>query len=312
MKLTVFALAAFATPFANAAPVDLHMLVDRQTRAKELIQPELYPVLQRYTRFASASLATFVYGLGTCQSPPFSSKLVRKVSSNIVIDTQVAVFQNDAAKEFIVSFPGTSSIQDFVTDFNFFFLPFDTAPGCNGCQVHGGVLKGWRSVQVGLTKALAELRAEQPTYSTIIVGHSLGGGLASLAYTDFKANNIPVKAVYTMGALRIGNQQYVDYTDKLSGASDTQLGELIRITHHTDGVPGLPTTSMGFVHTRTEIYELDTALIFGTQDAAVTFRCYGQEAPDCSKGSAIGFINQDHLVYTGISMITPEQCYSTD
>ena len=275
------------------------------------VQPELFPVLQRYTRFAVASLATFVYGLGTCQSPPFSSKLVRKVK-NIVSDTQVAVFQDGAAKEFIVSFPGSSSIQDFGTDFNFFFMPFDTAPGCNGCQVHGGVLKGWRSVQDDLTKALAELGAEQPTYSTIIVGHSLGGGLASIAYTDLKANNVPIKAAYTMGSLRVGNQQYADYTDKLSGASDSQLGHLIRITHGIDGVPGLPTEAMGFVHTRTEIYELDTALVGGTQAASVTFRCYGQEAADCNKGSATGFINQDHLVYTGISMATPEQCYSTD
>jgi hypothetical protein len=65
---------------------------------------------------------------------------------------------------------------------------------------------------------------------------------------------------------------------------------------------------MGFVHTRTEIYELDTALVGGTQSAATTFRCYGQEAPDCNKGTAVGFINQDHLVYTGIDMTTPEQC----
>ena len=271
------------------------------------VQPELYPVLQRYTRYAVASLATFVYGFGTCKSPPFGSKLVRTVN-NILSDTQVAVFQDDAAKEFIVSFPGTSSVQDFGTDFNFFFMPFDTAPGCTGCQVHGGVLNGWRSVQEDLTTALAELRAEKPSYSTIIVGHSLGGGLASIAYTDLKSNGVPVKAAYTMGSLRVGNQQYADFTDKLSGASDSQLGSLIRITHHIDGVPGLPLTPMGFVHTRTEIYELDTKPIGGTQSAATTFRCYGQEAPDCNKGTAVGFINQDHLVYTEINMTDGAQC----
>jgi hypothetical protein len=161
-----------------------------------------------------------------------------------------------------------------------------------------------------LTRALAELRVQHPDYSTVIVGHSLGGGLASIAYTDLKANNIPVKAAYTMGSLRVGDQAYADFTDKLSGASDTQLGSLIRITHHIDGVPGLPLTPMGFVHTRTEIYELDNAA--KTQTAETTYRCFGQEAPDCNRGTAVGFINQDHLVYTGISMTTGEQCSSVD
>jgi hypothetical protein len=201
-------------------------------------------------------------------------------------------------------------VQDFGTDFNFFFMPFTSAPGCNGCQVHGGVLIGWRSVQLQLTQALAELKAQHPAYSTIIVGHSLGGGLASVAYTDLKANNIPIKAAYTMGSLRVGNQAYADFTDKLSGASDTALGSLIRTTHRIDGVPGLPLNPMGFVHTRTEIYELDNAA--GTQSADKTYRCFGQEAPDCNKGTAIGFINQDHLVYTGVSMTTGEQCSSVN
>jgi alpha-beta hydrolase superfamily lysophospholipase len=92
------------------------------------------------------------------------------------------------------------------------------------------VLLGWRSVQDQLTQALAELRTQHPDYSTIIVGHSLGGGLASILYTDLKANGIPIKAVYTMGSLRVGNQAYADFIDKLSGASDTALGNLIRIT----------------------------------------------------------------------------------
>ncbi|KAI4682970.1 uncharacterized protein J4E84_006872 [Alternaria hordeiaustralica] len=308
MKLSTFAVAALAAPFVEAAPTDIRELANRQTKPKELIQPEFYPVLQRYTRYAVASLATFVYGFGTCKSPPFGSKLVRKVVSDIVNDTQVAVFQDDAAKEFIVSFAGSSSLQDFGTDFNFFFMPFDSAPGCTGCQVHGGVLKGWRSVQAGVIQALAELRAEKPSYSTIITGHSLGGGLASIAYTDLKANGVPIKIAYTMGSLRVGNQQYADYTDKLSGASDTQLGTLIRITHRIDGVPGLPLTPMGFVHTRTEIYEQDTAPILGTQSAGTTYRCFGQEAPDCNKGTATGFINQDHLVYTEINMTDGAQC----
>src|SRR5690349_4691435 len=105
-----------------------------------IVPSSSYPTLQRYTKFAVASLATFVYGFGSCKKPPFKSTLVKKYS-NILTSTQVAIFQDDAAGEFIVSFPGSSSPQDFGTDINAVAITF-TAPGCSGCKVHSGVLMG--------------------------------------------------------------------------------------------------------------------------------------------------------------------------
>ncbi|KAF1940374.1 alpha/beta-hydrolase [Clathrospora elynae] len=246
MKVTTFVLAVLAAPFAHTAPTEL---LGRQTKARQLIEPELFPVLQRYTKFAVASLATFVYGHGTCKSPPFKSRLVLTVS-NTTTNTQFAVFQNDAAKEFIVSFPGSDSLMDAVTNINFPLIPLTSAPGHYGCQVNEGVLLSWRSVQGQLITALAELRSQHYDYSTIA------------------ANNVPIKAAYTMGSLRVGNQQYADFTNNLSGASDTQIDNFIRITHSIDGVPVLPPNSIGFEHTRTEIYELENAAL--TQTAATT------------------------------------------
>ncbi|XP_014553266.1 hypothetical protein COCVIDRAFT_18804 [Bipolaris victoriae FI3] len=311
MKLPVIVLAALTAPVTQAAPTPASELTTRQTRSRELIQPELWPVLQRYTRFAVASLSAFTYNQGKCPSPPFHSVLVRTINS-IVTSTQVAVFQDSAAKELIVSFPGSASVQDFITDFAYFLKPFTSAPGCTDCQVHGGLLQAWRSVQPNLTAALAELNVQLPGYKTIIVGHSLGGGLASLAYTDLRANNVPIAKAYTLGSLRVGNPAYADFTDQLAGADENNLGELLRITHGVDGVPNLPFQPMGFQHTRTEIYEEDTQPVGGTQSPQTTFRCFGQEASDCIRGKAVGFINQDHLVYTGISMSGPEQCNSQD
>jgi hypothetical protein len=112
-----------------------------------------------------------------------------------------------------------------------------------------------------------------------------------------------------MGQPRVGNPAYASFIDSLSGASDTALGSFIRITHATDGVPGLPTQDMGFRHSRTEIYELDNAA--GTQSPETTFRCFGQEAGDCNRGTAMGFINQDHLVYTGVQMTNGDTCQSS-
>lgn len=269
------------------------------------VDPALYPVLQRYTRFAVASLATFTFTLGTCPSPPFRSSL-EKTIKNLVTDTQAAIFKDDAAKELIVSFPGTASVQDFITDFSFVPLSQATAPGCAGCRVHGGFYVAWRSIADEVTAALADLRARNLGYSTTITGHSLGGALATLAYTDLKASGVPVRTAYTMGAPRVGNSAYANFIDAISGASSSALGSHIRITHNTDGVPGLPTQAMGFQHSSSEIFQLDNAA--GTQSAETTFRCFGQEAADCSRGSAQGFINGDHLVYTGVNMASGAEC----
>ncbi|KAF2853272.1 alpha/beta-hydrolase [Plenodomus tracheiphilus IPT5] len=283
-------------------------LVERQTRPRELIEPSLFPVLQRYTKFAVASLATFTFNLGACPRPPFGSKLVKTIN-NILTDTQVAVFQDDTAKEYIVSFPGSSSVQDAVTDINYFLMPFTTAPGCNACQVHNDLLIGWRSVQQQFTTALADLQTQHSDYSIMTVDHFLSGGLASLAYTDLKVNStIGINYAYTMASLRIGNQAYADFTDTLSRASESALGSLIRISHNTDGVPNLPRETMGFRHTRTEIYQLDGAA--RTQTAQTSHRCFGQEAVDCNRATAIGVINQDHLMYSGVVMTDGQTCQS--
>jgi len=302
--LCTISLIAFAAPLVQSLPTKL---VGRQERSRELIEPSMFPVLSRYTKYAVASAATFVFNLGTCPSPPFGSRLVKTINNRIT-DTQVAVFQDDTAKEFIVSFPGSTSIRDFVTDFVFFLTPLTTAPGCDGCEVHSGLFFAWRSVKNDLTAALEKLRNQHSDYSTIIVGHSLGGGLASLAYTDLKSNGVPVKSAYTMGALRTGNQEYADFTDRLAGASDDALGALIRITHNRDVVVNMPSRDLRFQHTGTEIYQVDNAA--GTQTAETTYRCYGQEATDCSFGSADGFINLEHLEYSGVNMVNGDTCRS--
>lgn len=183
-----------------------------------------------------ASLATFTFNLGRCPAPPSRSILLKTIA-NLVTDTQAAIFRDDNAKDLILSFPGAAFVQDFVTAFSFIALTQTAAAGCTDCKVHGGFYIAWRSIADEVTIALADLRSKNPEYSTIITGHSLGGAIATLAYTDLKAAGAPVKTGYTMGSPRVGNPAYADFVDRLSGASDSDLGMLIRITHSTDGVP---------------------------------------------------------------------------
>lgn len=192
---------------------------------------------------------------------------------------------------------------------SFSLAPLSSSPGCTACQVHASILGIWRSLQPVLAKTLSELQPILPGYKTIIVGHSLGGSLASLAYTELKANSVPVEKAYTMGALRVGNQAYADFTDRLAGASDGQLGDLIRITHGADSLPNLPSSkNTRFQHTRTEIYEVDTTPRSDEQSAGTTFRCFGQEAQDCIRGNTAARNGFDHTKYTGVLMVDEVEC----
>lgn len=65
--------------------------------------------------------------------------------ANLVTDTQAAIFRDDNAKELIQSFPGTASVEDFVTDFSFIPLTQTTATGCTNYKVHGGFYVAWRT-----------------------------------------------------------------------------------------------------------------------------------------------------------------------
>jgi hypothetical protein len=270
------------------------------------VEPSLFTTLQRYARFSVASLAAFVFGDKTCPSPPFNAPVVSYIENSLT-DTQAAIFQDDAAKEFILSFAGSSSLQDFVTDFGFLPIPYtDPNTNCKNCTAHGGVYVAWRSIYNDTVSSLLNLTSYYPHYSVVVTGHSLGGGLAAVAYPGLKATSLPIRAAYTYGSLRVGNPAFANYTDHISGATEENIGLVYRVTHHTDGVPNLPPDSFGFEHSRTEFYQLDNSA--GNQTAATTYRCFGQESEDCNKGAAMGFINQDHLMYCGIQMTNGAQC----
>lgn len=97
---------------------------------KTQVSTTVYDQLSRYARFASASYSS------SCANPPFGSS-VAKYFVNTPTDTQVTLFRDDNAKEYILSFRGTSSVQDFVTDLDQTLVSCSAADGisCLGCTV---------------------------------------------------------------------------------------------------------------------------------------------------------------------------------
>lgn len=67
---------------------------------------------------------------------PFETK-VEKQFRNVLTDAQATLFRDDSAKEFILSFRGTSSLFDIITDLRMTLVDCTPAVGasCKNCTV---------------------------------------------------------------------------------------------------------------------------------------------------------------------------------
>jgi hypothetical protein len=248
----------------------------------------------RYWRLAAASRTD------PCPNPPFDATVVHRISHPIT-DTQVTIFRSDDERELIVAVPGASTTRDFLSVSQLFQVdwnaPFIKCSG--GCKVHAGTVLAWASVEEEIVSALRRELSKTPGYKLVLTGHSLGGAIVTLGYASLKSQGFQNVRAYTYGAFRVGNKAAASHIDKLSGASDSNIGDFIRVTHRDDGAPKLLPTWFGggYSHTRTEIWQDDTPA--GNTTAETTYRCFGQEPTDCNNGEG-PFTNKGHEVYSGL------------
>lgn len=103
-----------------------------------------------------------------------------------------------------------------------------------GVSVHQGFLNAYNSVVLLVLGAVRTQLAENPSYSLVVTGHSLGGALASIASVSLKANFpfTPLK-LFTFGQPRTGSSEYAALVEKLVGADNIfrgkHLNEMINV-----------------------------------------------------------------------------------
>lgn len=94
------------------------------------VSEELFQTFLSYTKFAAASYAD------NCPIPPNGATIANffNIAST---DTQAYLFKDDATKEFILAFRGTSDLYDFAVDLNQTLIPYESVgiSGCDSCQV---------------------------------------------------------------------------------------------------------------------------------------------------------------------------------
>lgn len=108
------------------------------------------------------------------------------------------------------------------------------------CHPYLEIAKEEMDHAIGILKRLIE---ENPTYTVILTGHSLGGALASLTALDL-AKNEKIKdklLLYTFGMPRVGNQAYAkDHERKVPNSC--------RIVNKKDCIQWWPLEMFGYQH----------------------------------------------------------------
>jgi len=192
--------------------------------------------------------------------------------------------------QIVLSFRGSNSIRNWITNFDFGLTSFPVT-GCSNCQVHSGFYNAFKESQPKFLPALVAARKAYPSFNFIVTGHSLGGAVASIAGASLRTTGYPCD-IYTYGSPRIGD-------DALATFISGQAGVTARITHVDDPVPRLPPLLFGFRHTTPE-YWLATGTSstnnYGVGDVKV---CQGVATTGCNAGVPFEIDIPAHLNYLG-------------
>jgi hypothetical protein len=95
----------------------------------------------------------------------------------------------------------------------------------------------WNAVRGPTLKLINDnIKGPYANYNLFSTGGSLGGALAALAFAEFRTNTalgLSAKTTrgYSFGQPRTGNFAFAKWFNGKSGASPSQVGDFIRVTH---------------------------------------------------------------------------------
>ncbi|KAK0613393.1 Alpha/Beta hydrolase protein [Immersiella caudata] len=197
-----------------------------------------------------------------------------------VTDARGLIAVDHTNKLIVVSYRGTVSARNWITDLVFPQIPCDLTLGC---LVHTGFFAAWNELKAKTTTQLKAATTAFPKYQVIVTGHSLGGALATIAAGYLR--NAGFKAdLYTYGSPRVGNSIFVKYVNN-------QAGGEYRVTHEGDPIARLPPIIFNYRHTSPEYWLLDPTA--GPSDVTV---CTGHANIGCS-ASRTTFDLAEHGTY---------------
>ncbi|KAJ4324305.1 hypothetical protein N0V94_001363 [Neodidymelliopsis sp. IMI 364377] len=229
----------------GAVPVELE---------KRAVSANVLDQLQFFSQYSAAA-----YCLGNNNSPntkitcpqgncarveAANTNTVTEFENSIKSDVTGFVATDSTNKLIVLSFRGSRSVRNWLTNLNFPVIPTTI---CTTCGSSVGFWSSWLEAQTNVLAAIKKAQAQYPGYKVVATGHSLGGALASLAAAVLRSQGTTVD-LYTYGAPKVGLEGLAQYL------SATSKGQTYRVTHKADPVPKLPPALLGYRHTTPEYY----------------------------------------------------------
>lgn len=167
---------------------------------------------------------------------------------------RVMVVHNEAKRELVITFCGTSSLKETITTSKFFKSTWKVAGSAYKCQTD--FLQAWHTVSITVMDLIDKLWATGKYAKLFITGSSVGGALATCASFQLAQERADVQAAlrcYTFGSPAVGNCDFVDAYNKA-------VPWTYRHVTHTDVVPCVPPPLFGFDHVGTPVFMNDVGL----------------------------------------------------
>jgi len=220
----------------------------------------------------------------SCQFNPTMTDVTVAINSSI--ESQGLVGYDAALGMIIVAFRGSYNILNWFNDLNFIPISY---PYCNNCAVHEGFYGEWNSMYPIVMPA-AKLLKQKYGAPFLVVGHSLGAAVSTLAAMDLVRSVSKDVTVYNFGSPRVGNPTFAAW-------AITQLPQRMqfRVTHAADPVPHVPPLVFGFLHAMHELW-------FNNDSNNTYVSCNDSptaEDPNCAD-STFPIDIFDHLLYLGV------------
>jgi hypothetical protein len=216
---------------------------------------------------------------------PASGFTYKETLYDVKTDLQGYIGILPTTKSIYVIIRGSSSVMNWLDDFEVRLVPYDTFPECN-CYVHYGFYRSALGVVDKMVTSVKALRIQYPGYSVVVTGHSYGASCGQLLAMELVKVGINVK-VYDYGQPRVGDAKYAAFVN-------SKISEYYRITHNKDIVPHVPPIEgFGYQHSCREIFENSIGEL-------ITCSATNCEDPKCADQYSLFQTNgDDHSYYLG-------------
>jgi hypothetical protein len=102
-------------------------------------------------------------------------------------DTAGFVSSDSTNRLIAVSFRGTESWRNYITDAQ---VSLDSVDLCDDCEGFRGMYNAWSEVSGAIISTVKSALAANPGYTVVVTGHSLGAGIATVAAAEMRKAGI--------------------------------------------------------------------------------------------------------------------------